>query len=473
MKKRLKVFPSILLTALLLGCGADSTLYSQVSEEMAAYHSGAGQSASDFSSDGGEEDALKGSLTIKTFWEPNLETYVQDFVALHPETSVEIIQPGQEQFFSFDDYLNQTAVELMSGSSADIVDVAGFSVFKYAKSGVFCDLYGFMDSDPEFDRDDYYQNIFKAKEFNGALYSLPCGFTYNMLYGSKKLLEESGIEMPGSLDYTEIFRIQDAVSSATGKRPKLLPGLTPYTFFWNEYPEYYDLNTRSASFSSRDFIRYLQLTKERIPTGEESDFTRLGYDDSFMREDYLFCLFDVSGGTDLYNFLFDFQNVTEPALMASSSGKLYFRTMREYSIVNASPRQQLAWKFLKYYIGEKEVPQTVTSAYAQKYYENYNAFVPINISNFFNSFRFTYEYSLQYISQDPAVRWKAGNRDEMVQEALLRIDKWNRQRNAEQAEGEIYGALCEDLNSFYELDLLTPEETAERLQNRMLIFLRE
>ena len=39
--------------------------------------------------------------------------------------------------------------------------------------------------------------------------------------------------------------------------------------------------------------------------------------------------------------------------------------------------------------------------------------------------------------------------------------------------GEIYGLLCEDLNSCYYLDLLTPEETAERLQNRMTIFLRE
>ena len=68
---------------------------------------------------------------------------------------------------------------------------------------------------------------------------------------------------------------------------------------------------------------------------------------------------------------------------------------------------------------------------------------------------------------------REGDREEMIREALELLHRYNQQRDTPEAEGEIYGLLCEDLNSCYYLDLLTPEETAERLQNRMTIFLRE
>lgn len=147
--------------------------------------------------------------------------------------------------------------------------------------------------------------------------------------------------------------------------------------------------------------------------------------------------------------------------------------MREYAIASGSAQKELAWEFLKYCIGEKEVPDDLDSEYAQKYYLSYNAFVPINKANFRNGFRFTYQYILPHKLEDPDTRWRDCDRDRVVEEALELIHGWNQQRNAEQAEGEIYGLLCEDLDRYYRLDLLTPEETAKRMQDRMTIFLQE
>ena len=156
-------------------------------------------------------------------WDEDIGIYIQDFISLHPNVTIDLIQPGKDDFFSFDDYQMQTAVELMSGKSADIIDVAGLAVFKYAKSGAFCDLYSFMDSDPDFNKDDYYTNIFEGKEFNGSLYSMPCGFTYDMLYGSKNLLEAANLQLPITINYKEMFSIYEEVLASTEESPKLMP----------------------------------------------------------------------------------------------------------------------------------------------------------------------------------------------------------------------------------------------------------
>lgn len=461
---------------LLTGCSADTDVYRQISAELAS------QSLSTSSNSGAEslssrqpasQKALEGNFTIKTYWDENMDVYVQDFIDLYPDVSINLVSSGCDKILSFDDYHTQTAVELMSGNSADIIETDGMCVFKIAKNGTLQNLYPLMDSDPDFHKEDYYTNIFEAKELDGKLYSLPCGFSYNMLYTSKPLLEKAGIGLPSSLNYRQMMEIQKIVAEKTGESPKLMPGLNPYTFFYCEFPEYYNVGTQTASFLSPKFIEYLRLTKENIPINVENDLTRIGRDDSFLYSDYLFCCFDVVGGLDIYNFLYDLQNIKEPVPMVSTSGKAYFRTTLDYSIASSSSNQELAWEFLKFYIGEKEVPKSVDSEYAKKYVVKYNNFVPINRNNFFNHCKFSYVYFLSYMSKDEKTRWKPGDKDTMVDEAIRLMDSWNQQRNAEQAEGDIYGALCEDLNNYYYMDLLTAEETADKMQNRMNIFLRE
>lgn len=472
MNKHLAAGILALLILLSAGCG-DSAAYRQALPQPTYPIPGPGSASPQAPAAPAEKPPLSGHLTIKSYWDPLLDLCVQDFIDLHPGVTIDLIQSNKDGLLPFDDYHTQTAVELMSGGGADIVDVASFAVFKYAKSGVFCDLYPLMDADPDFCREDYYTNIFRAKEYQGSLYSMPCGFSYNLLYLSRPLLKEAALPLPASLNYREMLALQQQVASATGTTPGLLPGLDPYSFFWYECPEYYDTDSRTARFSHPAFADYLRLTKTLIPPDGDTGFTRLGYDDSFLRQDYLFCRFDVSGGDDLCNFLFDFPNIAGPVPMVSSSGRAPFRTMREYAITSSSPNRALAWEFLKFCVGERQPPESIDSPDAKRYLLSYNAFVPINKANFFSSFRFAFQYHLPYFEKDPAVRWREGDREEMIREALELLHRYNQQRDTPEAEGEIYGLLCEDLNSCYYLDLLTPEETAERLQNRMTIFLRE
>ena len=49
-----------------------------------------------------------------------------------------------------------------------MVDLAQMSVSRYAKSGLLCNLYDFMEMDSDFHSEDYYTNIFKAKEYDAG-----------------------------------------------------------------------------------------------------------------------------------------------------------------------------------------------------------------------------------------------------------------------------------------------------------------
>ena len=176
-------------------------------------------------------------------------------------------------------------------------------------------------------------------------------------------------------------------------------------------------------------------------------------------------------------FLLDHKNITGPVLLVNTAGDASFRSMRDYAIPSSSKNQELAWELLKFYIGPREYPEEMDSAEAQKYYFTYCAFIPINRANFFQSFRFWHRYTRPFQERDmaeyPDLRWKEGDREALLQRTLERIDGWNCQVSREEAEGEIFGECSEDLAAYYYHDLLTAEETAERIQNRMTIFLQE
>ncbi len=72
----------------------------------------------------------------------------------------------------------QLSLEILSGKGPDLViwdrDLYTPSL---ASEKLMENLYDFMDADPDFHREDYYENILQAFEINGGLYTLPASFT--------------------------------------------------------------------------------------------------------------------------------------------------------------------------------------------------------------------------------------------------------------------------------------------------------
>ncbi|MFW5629221.1 MAG: extracellular solute-binding protein [Acetivibrio ethanolgignens] len=79
-----------------------------------------------------------------------------------------------EDFSAGADKMN---TDLISGKVPDLVSVGNLPIGNYTSKGLFADLYEQMDKDSEFNRSDYMENIFKAFEKDGKLYSIAPGYS--------------------------------------------------------------------------------------------------------------------------------------------------------------------------------------------------------------------------------------------------------------------------------------------------------
>ena len=467
----------IVALCLLTGCQSNDTeLYEQLTNQAASEQTSEQTSGQDAASSP-QEKPLSGTLRVSTYYDEEIRERAEEFEQLHPEVQIEVSVAQQSGSVgeSWEDYLKRTSVEMMSGQSADIVDLAQMSVSRYAKSGLLCNLYDFMEMDSDFHSEDYYTNIFKAKEYDGGLYSLPFYFLYDMTYLSRPLLEEARLDAPDALDYEKMLDLYRQVSDKTEKDFSIMPGIISEWFFKYEFPAYYDIETGTANFDSPEFISYLKRTKEEIPKLENMadwDMTRIaGGVDDFMREDYLFCNYDVTS-IDTYNMLIDYPNIQPPVSMCSHDGQFGFSTLQaDYGIVRSCENKELAWEFLKYCISEKQPPESLGHEAVMDYTGQFHAWVPINIQNFYHSFTLECNYYRSIMTD--VTNWKQGDPQQLTEHAVEQIHEWNLQRNFACSETEIFGLLQEELDNYYQYDLATAEETAKSIQTKMNIFLNE
>lgn len=467
----------IVALCLLTGCQSNDTeLYEQLTNQAASEQTPEQTSGQDAAASP-QDKPLSGTLRVSTYYDEEIRERAEEFEQLHPEVQIDVSVAQQSGSVgeSWEDYLQRTSVEMMSGQSADIVDLAQMSVSRYAKSGLLCNLYDFMEMDSDFHSEDYYTNIFKAKEYDGGLYSLPFYFLYDMTYLSCPLLEEARLDAPDALDYEKMLDLYRQVSDRTEKDFSIMPGIVNEWFFKYEFPAYYDVETGTANFDSPEFISYLKRTKEEIPKLEQMadwDMTRVaGGVDDFMREDYLFCNYDVTS-IDTYNMLIDYPNILPPVPMRSHDGQFGFSTLQaDYGIVRSCENKELAWEFLKYCISEKQPPESLEHEAVMDYTGQFHAWVPINIQNFYHSFTLECNYYRSIMTD--VTNWKQGDPQQLTEQAVDQIHEWNLQRNFACSETEIFGLLQEELNNYYQYDLATAEETAKSIQTKMNIFLNE
>lgn len=471
-----KIISALLAVMLLLGgCArSDSDKYDQTIDSIQSKN----QMSDNFSYSQNKSKTLSGTLTISTYFDGSIGKYAQKFMKLYPNVKIQAHLPesGANEFETLEKYGTRIAIELMSGKSADLVDLSHFSTFRYAKSGLLCDLYSFMDNDPSFNKTDYYINIFEAKEYNNALYTMPFYFTYDMMYISRPLSEKTNAHYQ-TLDYEKMISLYKTIAEQieTTEVPRFMPGVVKESFSEYELPAFFNTHTGKALFDSTAFVQYLNVTNELKtlydPVSQNWDMTRIAGDDEFMKSDYLFCKLDMTA-MDAFNFLIDYKNILPPVPLLSSKGDAGFiSSSAEYAIPVNSPNKDLAWEFLKFCIEEKNPPDGTDYKESVNYVLQYNAWVPINIANFYHTFRLQCELDINNFGN--SMQWKSGNREEHIEKMLEQIHRWNLQRNRPVSETELWFLVNSDLENFYYYDLATAEETASIIQSKVTAYLNE
>ncbi|MBQ9980790.1 MAG: hypothetical protein IJP23_07030 [Oscillospiraceae bacterium] len=122
--------------------------------------------------------AQKTELTLAVLYSDyNLSRQVLDFN--RSSDTHRIIVKDYSQYNTEDDYeagqlkLN---TEIIAGNVPDIISTEELPVRRYASMGLLTDLYTFMDSDPDVNREDFLPSVLKAAEVNGGLYQTLSGF---------------------------------------------------------------------------------------------------------------------------------------------------------------------------------------------------------------------------------------------------------------------------------------------------------
>lgn len=105
-----------------------------------------------------------------------------------------IIVNDYSEYNTSDDYsagLTKLKTEIMAGNVPDIIDFSSISPDQFASKGLLIDLYPLIDSDPDINRDDMFENVLKACEIDGKLYSTVSGFYINSVVAPKSLVGDS------------------------------------------------------------------------------------------------------------------------------------------------------------------------------------------------------------------------------------------------------------------------------------------
>lgn len=418
---------------------------------------------------------LSGKLTISTYFDEYMQRRAEAFMALYPDVEIELIWPADAEEETLEMYGRRIAVELMSGTATDLVDLSHLSAYKYAKSGLLVDLNEWMKQDPQFDREEYYYNIFEAMEVDGGLYAIPFAFNYDVLYVNKPMSAEMGIQLSSNegLHYLRMLEIYEQAKEHMGASHsfRMMPGLVKDSFFKYEIMEYIDPEAAKASFNSEAFIRYLNTTNDMVDAGEEWDMNYVSSGNDAYMEQYMFSKFTLNA-VDIHNLAIEYPNVQGPVPLMSSGGKYPFDLfLASYGISKHSQNKALAWEFLKFCIAEQEFTSDDADA-ALEMFRVYEGWIPINIQNFYNLFRIYGKNDIARLSAE-GLAWKEGDPKQALEDALDQVHQWNMQRNQVAAEFELWSLVESDLELYYHYDLFTAEEIANMLQNKVRLYLLE
>ena len=301
----------------------------------------------------------------------SVEKYLIHFAALYLDdnlTNSIISYNKQNDLFRivFDDYsvysteddyqagLKQLNQDIISGKIPDIFSMDGLPYDVYASKGLLLDLKSKLEKDPDIRMEDYLENVFKAVERDGKIYSLIPAFTIQTLAAKESLVgKNTGWTME---DLQKLIKAnpQAAVLSETTQEAAFM------TLLEENMDAFIDPETGACTFNSPEFIQLLELVKT-FP--ENIDWEKLANDDptywerqegQYREGRTLLMTAYLSSYTSIRDLYYQFDSdctfIGFPG--AKGSGAVISPNM-EIGISGRTKLDDQCWDFLRYLLGEE------------------------------------------------------------------------------------------------------------------------
>lgn len=406
------------------------------------------------SSSAGDEEELSGRLTIMADMEfewAGVAVQARRFQEAHPGVEIEIEyglsasdESGSSEAYyaKIDQYLQRIATRVMGGDPPDLLVSGIYPVEKYTASGLLVDLYQLMEEEG-MDRSRFYENILQLYEHDGGLYVMPGSFTVSAAVLNRTILAAAGVEEPETVDWEFLLDTYLAARDS-GEVPTLKSLDVGQVMGKNlldawEYPLYMDFKGQSASFTSPEFVSYLEKTaRNDTPVTVLDGFSNAtvggSLEDEFARpNDSLAVITDLSPARVEWLDISG-ENVTNLIPITNSRGQVCAVSSECMAIPVGSENRELAWEFIKF------------------------------CTDGADGFPIDREACHRVLREEYACS------DEAIEKAEAFIEKAGAKTLGDQ---KFMGIIREDLGDYYDRGLLSAEECARKLQERAEIYLKE
>ena len=94
------------------------------------------------------------------------------------------------------EYVHKMLLNFVAGTQPDVMILDASSAAVFVDNGLLSDLRPFIDNDPEFKLDDYYQNVVDIASRGEKVHAIPGDFTPMVMYYNKDLFDAAGVPYP-------------------------------------------------------------------------------------------------------------------------------------------------------------------------------------------------------------------------------------------------------------------------------------
>ncbi len=430
-----------------------------------------------------------------------VEYLAEEFMELHPGVKINV-----EFIISiFDDTpraqrreqaRSRILAELGSGEADYLLysPIEELNIYGLSQSGVLLDLRPYFENDPGINPDDYYTQVLDAMSVDGKYTVMPFSFGFEGMMLNRPLMEEMKVDLDSiqAIDYKMLLDWYEQAKAVDPSAQATFGARTQDFLYTYEAPAYVDLENKTASFNSPEFIEFLTRTgaleesdKETVDeyyrisatapqlvqwllenwaSGEEldreflTDFQEILYDNAHQGVAVLSGIAAEEMG--LVSGLM--KDLAGPYPAVSTKGQLGVYTTEDFAIPATMKNPDLAWKFISYCISEREDMQLGRGYYTAR--------LPINKKNFRKQMEFCRTSGMMYQTSDFYL-------DDFQQESLdvefatQKLDEFLSMPLVNSKTHVI--DMSEYLDEFYNSKLTTPEQCAEKIQGRVDIWLHE
>jgi len=344
-------------------------------------------------------------------------------------------------------------------------------VRSYARKGVFVDLYGIMDNDTGFNKEEYLPNLFTALEIDGRLYDIATGVTIEFIIG--KASDFAALEKPG-------WTI-DEFSSFLDKKPGaeyIIESFTKESFIATMIEYYFtDRETGGVKFDSDAFLKILEVS-ERFPMTEPPDE---GGDDWFhfrsgardgnplLLHTYLF---GGEGFRDLMTAEVAWfgETIIFKGFPSAESNGIQFRTFARFAISEKSSKKDGAWEVIKFIM---EVHPLLWHSYIPIKINDIEEMLDETMGNPWNhdpNRETPYYENIGGLGGKPMIRIPIGNNTPEMNEKIMDLIKST--TVVVPSDPVVRGIIKEEIGA-YLAGQKTPDQVADIIENRVGIYLKE